>query len=256
MGIDWIDEVLAQTEHRPWPVPAGPWLMTMSWVDALAAHWPVDPSVLEDRIPPELTLETFEGEAWLTVLPFVMTDTAPRGLTWWPRPMRFLELNLRTYVSVDGTKPGIWFFSLDAESRLAVRGARTVFSLPYFDARMNRRAEHDRTVYQSERTHRGEPPAEFVAEYGPAGPLEVGGAEALDEWLMERYCLYSERAGRVFRVEVHHEPWPLRPAEADIRTNTLFESFELAVDGPPERLHCADRVDVLGWGPESVETPQ
>ncbi len=248
MSIDWIDDVWRQTDHRPWPMPDGRWLMTMSWVDLLALHWPVDPQSIEDRIPAGLDLDTFDGDAWLTIIPFVMDDVLPRGMSWWPKPFRFLELNLRTYVTAGGEKPGVWFFSLDAESRLAVEGARRIFSLPYFNADMDRETGGDRTTYRSNRTHRNSASARFVAEYGPAGPVEPSKSGSLDEWLMERYCLYSARGDEVSRCDVHHPPWPLQPATAEIEENTLFEGFDLPVSGPPQKMHYAERIDVLGWG--------
>lgn len=253
MGIDWPSQVLEKTAHRPWALPSSPWVMTMSWVDLLAAHWPVDPEVVESFIPAGLQVDTFERQAWLSVLPFVMEDVSARGLTWWPRPMRFPELNLRTYVTDGADRAGIWFFSLDATSRLAVTGARTLFSLPYFNARIEREQRDGQTVYHSRRSHAGAPAAEFRARYRPDGPVEPAEPDTLDHWLMARYCLYTERGGQLLRVDVHHPKWPLQPAEAHIETNELFDAFELDVDGPPRRLHYAQRIDVLGYSPKRVD---
>src|SRR4029079_1151950 len=101
---------------RGWPVPPRPWLLRMVWEDLLFAHWPCDPAALEPHLPPGLALDTFDGRAWLGVVPFRISGIRARGLPAIPGLRGFLELNLRTYV-VAGGKPGVWFFSLDAASR-------------------------------------------------------------------------------------------------------------------------------------------
>ncbi len=249
----WKD-VSRQVDHRPWPFPDSPWIMTMSWVHLLAAHWPVEPELLQQRLPDGLTIDTWEGEAWLSVVPFEMDNTAPRGLTWWPRPMRFPELNLRTYVTVDGDKPGVWFFNLEAASRLAVWGARTFFHLPYFNAEMEITVEGEAVEFSSVRTHRGAPPAEFAASYTPNGPVRPAREGSFEQWVMERYCLYSHNRGVIYCGEVQHKPWPLRPATVDIETNTLFQAIDLELSTEPAHVHFAEHIDVLGWGLQRVDS--
>ena len=249
---DWND--IAQiTAHRPWPLPDRPWLMTMSWVNLLAAHWPVAPKELEDRIPRGLRLDTWEGDAWISVVPFEMANVLPRGLTWWPRPMRFPELNVRTYVTANGEKPGVWFFNLEAASRLAVWGARNFFHLPYFNARMSVDIDGECVDFESIRTHRQARPAKFVASYEPTGPAQTAQPDTFDQWIMERYCLYAANASKLYRCDVQHPPWPLRPASADIEVNTLFEAIDLELPNEPRCAHYARGIDVLGWNLTSVE---
>lgn len=253
MAIAWIDGVLDRRDHRPWPLPRHRWVMTMSWVDLLASHWPVAPHLLQPYIPDPLVLDTRDGCAWLSVVPFVMEDVISRGLTWWPRPFRFPELNLRTYVTgPDGEKPGVWFFSLDATSRLAVAGARRLFSLPYFRAEISVDHRDGQVDYDSRRTHPGVEGGRFVATYGPDGAVRSAEPRSLDYWLMERYCLYSKSDGEVYCSDVHHPPWPLQPARVAIEHNTLFDLIGLQLDADPARSHYAERVDVLGWGLEEV----
>lgn len=243
MDFEAPETILSHRDHRSDPVPHGPWLMTMSWVDLLAAHWPVEPRVLEERIPSKLTLDTFEGDAWVSATPFVMDNTLPRGMSWWPRPPRFVELNLRTYVTMRGRRPGIWFFSLDATSRLAVAGARTVFFLPYYRAGGEVDSRDDRITCRLRRKTGGE----FVASYSPTGAVKSAEPGTLDHWLMERYWLYCTHRRRLYRAGVHHRPWPLQPAQADIEVQTLLEATNLPVSGSPARLHYARRLDVLAW---------
>ena len=252
MSVDW-SQIEEDTDHRPWPLPDSPWLMTMSWVELLAAHWPVEPHLLEEHIPPGLTLDTFDGNAWLSLVPFEMDNTISRGLTWWPRPMKFLELNLRTYVTVEGRKPGVWFFSLDAASRLAVAGARTLFHLPYFNADMEMSVDADRVDYFSRRTHRGAVNAQFRGSYGPTGPPQPADPGTVDHWLMERYCLYAEHDGSIYRSDVHHCQWPLQPAKVEIEANTTFDIIGVELPKDPSHCHYARGIDVLGWGPQKVD---
>ena len=158
---DLTSPLLDQAAHRPWPVPAGPWAGHMRWVDLVFLHWPVDAAVLRPMIPSQLELETFDGSAWLGIVPFRMEDVRLRFSPAIPGTSEFPELNVRTYVRY-GERLGVWFFSLDAASRLAVRGARLLFNLPYYDADMAMRREGERVFYSSTRTHADAPPAAFV----------------------------------------------------------------------------------------------
>ncbi|MGH8637044.1 MAG: YqjF family protein, partial [Burkholderiales bacterium] len=133
---DFDQGVLEPVEHRPWPMPDGPWIMTQSWHDLLFAHWPLPQDALRDNVPDTYPIDTFGGHAWIGVIPFHMTNVAPRGIPALPWVSAFPELNVRTYVTVGG-KPGVFFFSLDAGNPIAVRAARTLFSLPYYSAEMH-----------------------------------------------------------------------------------------------------------------------
>lgn len=224
----------------------------MEWHDLLFAHWPVRPEVLRPWIPPGLELQTWEGEAWLGVVPFVMRGVRPRLTPALPFVSAFPELNLRTYVTYDD-RPGVWFFSLDAASALAVRGARYTFHLPYFDAQMDARAEGDAVRYTSRRTHRGARPGAFQGVYRPTGPVALAAPGTLEHWLTERYCLYAaDRRLRVWRGEIHHEPWPLQPAELDLAHNSIADQLRLILPAQPALLHFARRLDVAAWAPERV----
>ena len=239
--------ILQQQGHRPYPVPQRAWAMTMSWCDLLFAHWPIDRAVLRELVPQGLELDTFDGRAWVGVVPFRMANTGPRGLNRVPGVSAFAELNVRTYVIRDG-RPGVWFFSLDAASRLAVYGARWIFHLPYFHARMRCERTGDEVSYRSERRHRRAPPGAFVGRYRPTGPVYRSQPGTLEHWLTERYCLYSaDRRGGIYRAEVHHAPWPLRPAKAQIETCTVTDGWGIHLPDTPPILHFADRLDVLGW---------
>jgi uncharacterized protein YqjF (DUF2071 family) len=241
--------ILAITDHRPWPLPRRPWVMAMEWHDLLFMHWPVRPDLLRPHIPPGLELETWEGYAWLGVVPFMMRGVRPRLTPSLPGLSAFPELNVRTYVR-RGEAAGVWFFSLDAASPLAVRGARYAFHLPYMDAEMACVGQGDSVGYGSRRTHRGAPPASFVASYRPTGPAYRSAAGSLEGWLTERYCLYAaNRRGQLWRGDIHHLPWPLQPAEAELRANHMADQLRLILPAGPPLLHFARRLDVAAWAP-------
>ena len=240
------------TDHRPWPPPARRPDGSMVWQDLLFAHWPVPAAALRPLIPPALDVDTFDGQAWLGVVPFTMARVRP----WWspslPWLSSFPELNVRTYVTRGG-KPGVWFFSLDAGNPVAVRIARRFFHLPYFDAKFSIERRDGGLAYDCRRTHRRAPPAALTCRYRPTGLVYPAQLGDLDHWLTERYCFYAaDRRGRLHRTDVHHEPWPLRPAEAEIEVDTM--TGWLGIDRPekPALLHFARRLEVVGWKPERV----
>lgn len=247
----------AHLTHRPWPLPPGRWTMTQTWSDLLFAHWPVPVEVLRPLIPDSLEIDTFEGVAWLGVVPFQMSGVRPRLLPPVPGLSDFPELNVRTYVVPrEGPtgKPGVWFFSLEAASRIAVKIARSTFHLPYFHAAMRIDRAPGQFTYSSRRTHRGAPPAEFEGAYAPIGEVRLAAAGTLDHWLTERYALYSvDGRGRLCMGEIHHAPWPLQPAWADITTNTMAAAAGITLPPQPPLLHFAKRLDVAVWNLRCLE---
>jgi uncharacterized protein YqjF (DUF2071 family) len=228
--------------------------MVQSWHDLLFAHWPVPAEALRPKLPAALTLDTFEGRAFVGVVPFRMSGVRLRWLPPLPGASAFPELNVRTYV-IHEERPGVYFFSLDAASGLAVAVARTWFHLPYFRARMSCAAQDGGIRYASARTHRGAPAAALRARYRPLGDAAPAAPGTLAQWLTERYCLYSvDGRGRAWRGEIHHAPWPLQPAEAEFESNRMAEPLGLTLSGAP-LLHFARRLDVVAWPPQRVATP-
>ena len=241
-------DILAHTSHRPWPIPDRPWMMTQTWHDLLFAHWPIDPDSLRRVVPAVLPLDLFDGQAWIGVVPFFMTNVAPRGIVV-PWVSAFAELNVRTYVTLRG-KPGVYFFSLDAASTLAVIGARAMFNLPYYRATMTVHAGPHRVSYRSARRGGG---AEFAASYGPVGSAMEAQVRTLEYFLTERYCLYTvTRAGEPRRLDVHHRPWPLQRADAQMAVNTMAQAAGVTLPDTPPLMHFAKRMDVLTWGSARV----
>jgi len=246
-----MNAVLQETAHRPWPMPDGPWVMAQSWHDLLFAHWPVDVAALHPFLPSKLRIDTFEGRAWLAVVPFRMTGVRMRGAPVVPWLSAFPELNVRTYVTFGG-KPGVWFFSLDAGNSVAVAIARAWFHLPYFRARMNCAEREGWIYYQSERTHRGAPAGLLEGRYRPLGEVFRPQHGTLEHFLTERYCLYTTNwRGQIIRGEIHHPPWPLQRAEAEFAGNSMTASLGIALALRP-LLHFARRQNVLVWPPSKI----
>lgn len=226
--------------------------MRMSWHDLLFAHAPVPVASLRAVVPAGLELDTFDGIAWLGVVPFRMTRVGPRLLPPLPGLHAFPELNVRTYVTRDG-RPGVWFFSLDAANRAAVWTARTFFHLPYFRAAMTCRADGDGIAYASERTHAGAPAAAFRGRYRPVGDVYATRRGDLDHWLTERYCLYAARPdGALRRVDIEHVPWPLQRAEAELEVNSMAAAAGFAFPLAAPLLHFARRIDVVSGLPVAL----
>ena len=225
--------------------------MHMRWNGLAFLHWPVPAAALAAFLPPGLTLDTFEGQAYLGVVPFQMDATRFRFAPPLPTASRFLELNVRTYVTAGG-RAGVWFFSLDAASWLAVRGARATFHLPYFDARMAWRADGEIRHYTSERTHRGAPGARFRGSYQPLGPPILAAPGSLEHFLTERYCLYAAGPRGVLRGEIHHAPWPLRSGAATVEECDMTRLVGIDLAGPPPLVHTVDSIDVAAWWPERI----
>jgi uncharacterized protein len=237
---------LGESAHRPWPLPERPWFMAQTWHDLLFAHWPVPSQHLASVVPPQLQIESHSGSAWIGVTPFLVSGLRLRGTTPVPLLSRFPELNVRTYVTVGG-KPGIYFFSLDAARRSAVDAARRLYRLPYFHARMRRQVSDWGIDFSARRISEDGPPAQFAARFSPTGGESPVAAGTLEHFLTERYCLYTlDQRGRVLRGEIHHPPWPLRSAVADLAENTMTAPFDIELDGEP-LLHFAARQDVVLW---------
>lgn len=226
--------------------------MFQRWHELLFAHWPVSADALRARLPAGLELDTFEGEAWLGLVPFRMSAVRLRGTPALPGLSAFPELNLRTYVR-HGAHRGVWFFSLDAASRLAVRAARAWFHLPYFDARMECRERAGVVHYGSVRTHRGAPAAELALRYAPLAPVELARPGTLEHFLTERYCLFAAApSGVLLRGDIHHRPWPLQRAQGEFESQTIAAAAGFARPARVPLFYFARVLDVLIWAPTRV----
>jgi len=217
-------------------------VVSMEWRDVLVASWPVEPEVVADRLPDGIDVDTFDGRAWLSAVPFVMADVRPAGV---PAALglTFGELNLRTYVTGDAG-PGIYFFNLDANDRLGVAVARALFRLPYYRAEMHVARTGDAVEFRSHRTHEGVPDLDFDATYEPLGDPTTADPGTLESFLLERYRFYAAGRSRLFCGEVAHEPWRLTHADATFRENDLFAANGFETPDSVPHLVYSPGVDV------------
>ncbi len=228
--------------------------MGQRWNNLLFMHWPVAVNAIRALVPPSLTIDMYEGDAWISITPFYLSHLHARGLPPIPFTSRFPELNVRTYVTAGG-KGGVYFFSLDAGNVAAVLGARTLYHLPYFNASMTIHllVPDARFDYRSHRTDNRAAAAEFHAQYRAIGEEFRSVPGSIDHWLSERYCLYAaDSSARLYRADIHHKPWPLQPAEVEIRQNTMAAAAGVALPERPARLAFARRLDVVVWAPRRI----
>lgn len=248
-----MQTLLENIAHRPYPLPNTRWVMTQTWNDLLFSHWPVKPAQLRPLIPPELELDTYEGECWIGVVPFTMAHIRLRTLPEVPGLSATVELNVRTYVRAQGI-PGVYFFSLDASSPIAVASARAFFHLPYFNAQMRVAHEQDMTIYSSHRTHRGAPTADYQARYRPLPQEAPTRPGSVEEWFTERYCLYAlDKRRHLYRGDIHHMRWPLWQAELESGVNTMAQAHGITLPDTRPLLHYSHQLKVLIWPLQRVK---
>jgi uncharacterized protein YqjF (DUF2071 family) len=255
MKQDEENSILASVAHRPWALPETRWVMTQRWNDLLFAHWALPPAQIASLLPPGLAVDTFDGSAWVGVVPFWMDRIQLRGMPIVPGANRFPELNLRTYVRESGSnRAGVYFFSLDAANPAAVAVARLFFHLPYYWASMS--IEHrDRGEfhYTSRRRLAGKP-VRFQASYrglGRMNTLDQSRPGTIEHFLTERYALYTRASGgRLHFGNIHHMPWPLELAEAEFERNELPAAHGITLPETAPILHYARELVVYVWSLE------
>jgi len=216
----------------------------MRWDDVVFAHWRVAPPAVSARLPDGVDVATHDGDAWLGVVGFVMSEIRPRGS---PVGRSFPELNLRTYVTGPDGGRGVYFFSLDAADRLGVSVARGAFRLPYYRAEMRHDAADGTMTLRSRRTHPDAPPARFDASYRPTGGTDTPDPGTLTAFLTENYRFYTQ-GDRLYAGDIDHDPWPLAPATATIRSNTLFSASGFDTPDPEPVVHYSPGIDVTAGG--------
>lgn len=238
--------------YRPYPAPPTSFVMHQSWHDLLFIHYRVPLDLLRAVVPASLPLDTFQGEAYVGVVPFRMAKVRPRFLPPLPWLSFFPELNVRTYVTLDN-RPGVYFFSLDAGNRAAVEIARSWFHLPYFNANMECREREGEIFYRSTRIDPRGKPAILQAQYAATGPSFIAKQDSLEYFLTARYCLYTlNDQQEVLRAEIHHKPWELQPARCQAQTNTMLQALGLGQPSQDPHLLFVKKIQVIVWPPKQV----
>ena len=258
-----MDELLKETGHRPYPLPDLPWLMTQTWENLLFLHWRVDDGQVRQHIPAELELDTWDGSAWISISPFQVKHQRFRVLPEIPMLNEYLELNVRTYVKRNG-RQGVWFFSLDANLAPAVLAANGLLALPYKNAEMDFEevgladslsssnkvsAESKRLQdvfakgkkgfrFTNERINAADGFGRFDMTYRPVSGPRVTRPGTLEHWLIERYCLFTEKDGKILRGDIHHLPWDVADADVEAAVNTMSP---ISLKGNPLLQYCESK---------------
>ncbi|RIW33235.1 DUF2071 domain-containing protein [Bacillus salacetis] len=219
------------------------WLLKQTWEHLLFLHWEVPADVLEDKIPRELELDTFQGSAWVGIVPFAVNHMRGRGLPEIPFARSYLECNVRTYVTYKGD-PGVYFFSLDANHLPVTAGARKFFHLPYYQAEMKMAAEKGSIHFSTRRIQKGTNAESLWIEYTPGAPLPEK-KNPLTNWLTERYCLWTVKDGEVYKGEIAHETWKLHEAESVIHEQSLWQAG--ISNNQNVHLCCAPKQTAFLW---------
>lgn len=222
----------------------------MAWRNGLFVHWPFDPDEIRPHVPAPLELDTYDGRAWVSILPFILSRAGVRRAPSFAR-LTFPELNFRTYVRFDGT-PGLYFFSVDVGHPIVplVMGGAT--RLPCYHADIDVRMRGDRVDFRSVRDHAGEPRARFEASYQADGDRFHAERGTLDYWLAERRRMYDPTGEKVLYAEIAHDPWLLQPADVNVRANTVFEESSLPTPTHEPRVHYSDRRSITGSVPRWI----
>lgn len=222
------------------------WIGKQIWADLLFAHWPADYASLREKIPEEFEIDQFDDEPWVGVVPFMMRGVRFRGTPAVPGVSNFLELNLRTYIRYRG-RPAVYFFSLDANHRLAVWAARKYFHLPYYRAKMESHSDTFGTHYRSQRYASSGKQTLLDCSYRGEDKIATSSGD-LTEWLTERYCFFTKtHTGNIFRGRIHHRKWPLQHASAEFRNNTIAAAQGVKLKDVSPILHYSKSLEVKVW---------
>ena len=235
---DWIRRQLIERQ----PPRRQSQVMFQQWLHLLFLHWPFSPDIVQRTLPQGLQADTFEGSAWIGIVPFFMRGVRPAGFISVPGISNFLELNLRTYVRDASGRPGIWFYSLDANQALAVCLARAAFGLPYKFAHMRARISYDGIDYWA---HRFGSKSPLHYRYRASENLGEAAFGSFEFFVVERYRLFASRGSKLLTGRVHHSPYQLRKVAVTDADPELFamDGFKTPTGAPAHALY-SERVDV------------
>lgn len=226
------------------------WMMTQTWRELLFLHWPVDPSVIRKYIPDELELDLYDNRAWIGVVLFKARGTRPRFLPPIPGSANFLEVNVRTYVKYKN-KRGVYFFSLDANSKMAVEIASFGGFLPYRKAKMAFKKSKGQFIFKSETMEKADTKEKIALRYRILPQPAV--STELEKWLTERYCLWTKPSSQLLRLDIAHEPWELKYVQGEIGENTMARYLGKNFKSEKPMAHYAE-VKKVRFFPPVIET--
>lgn len=238
-------EIISSIHHRPWPLPSGPWMFYQEWNRALFFHWRVPKKLLLPLIPKGTSLETFDGDAWISIVAFTMEKIRPRFFPSWRFVSTFYEINVRTYVTSED-KAGVYFLNIEAGKRISVLTSKLLSGLPYEYANIERNREQNEHRYSSINKTKG---FQLQAIFGIGEQIQTKSPPEI--FLTEKYCLYLDKADRLYRFDVHHLPWNLHHLTImDLKTS--YQVGGISLDRSPDLMHYSEGVQVLGWKRQRV----
>jgi uncharacterized protein YqjF (DUF2071 family) len=231
--------------------PDGSPIMHQNWGNLHFMHWRINEDILRPHIPSDLNLDTFGESAWIAITPFTIWDVRPFPplIPALPGLSSMHELNVRTYVHLNGV-PGVWFFSLDTDNSIAAVGARTFFHLPYYIAEIDLQKDGDVINYELRRDE--DPAAQFSGSFCPGKHLQTSQPGSREFFLTERYVLYTESDGELYRARIHHQPWNLQESELQSISSTMLEANSIKAPKTQPLVHYAEEVNVDIWALEPV----
>ncbi|PKD16193.1 hypothetical protein APR41_10425 [Salegentibacter salinarum] len=232
------EEILKHTEHRPWPIPDSSWKIYQEWQDVIFLHYKVDIDALKNYVPAELSIDTFDGDAWISVVAFTTRNVKPRGLPSFSPLSDFHEINIRTYIK-DGKRSGIYFLSLEAAKIISAELTKLITELPYIFTEINR----EKGLFSGKNKDYN---SFFDVKYEVK---EIKEKDKLDSWLMERYALFQDGREHIIVFEVLHQPWELRNLNLTSKM-IKYPPFAGFFINEPDRLGYSPGVEVLVWGKE------
>ena len=231
-----INKILTKTGHRPYAMPGGKWRYYQEWNRAVFLHWKVPEVVLRSLVPEGLTIDTYGGNAYVSLVAFTMEQIRPRYLPAVGFISCFDEINLRTYIEIDGKK-GVYFLNIEAGKSLSSVVARGLSGLPYEKSDMIRTPGG----YRSDNGMKN-----FFLDLSYTVGGDIDEKSELDRWLTERYCLYLDKGSQLYRYDIHHEEWKLKTVVLD-RTSLDYRLGALQLTGGPDMTHYSDGVKVVAW---------
>jgi len=240
-------ELLVQS-HRPFPLPDMNWVMTQEWHHTLFIHWPVPAASLREHVPKELEIDTFDGSAWIGIVPFQVKNTRGKFTPAIPFFSSYLEVNVRTYVKY-GPRTGVYFFSLDANHLLAVLGAKAIFGLNYKQANISFQ-EKNHFEMSSRRIQAAGRNAKMELRYVPDTQVFFAKPGTLEHWITERYCLWTRRGSKLIRGDIHHTKWELQRAQAEISQDMLIPFVQQEFLTQQPLLHYSKYKKAFFWPPK------
>lgn len=231
--------------NRKRDLPFLPWIMKQTWIDSLFIHYPVKREVLQKFVPVVFPIDTYNGVGWISIVPYLTSAMRPRIFPSLPGVRQFPGYNVRTYVIVNG-RPGVYFFSLAAANWFATTAAKTFFRLPYYYLNIHMDNHEDIVFFNSHPLkHNG---AQLICHYKPISKPIPASKGSLDEWLIERYCLYTtNKRGVPFRCNILHHPWLLQDVEVDFHKNNIVSAFNLTTEINEPIMHFSKRAEVRIW---------